>query len=349
MSDNASKPSAKVLAVIPARSGSKGIVDKNIRPFFGRPLITHSIEQALAARSVTRVVVSTDSMEYAKIAKTAGAEVPFIRPLEFAQDSSLDVDVFVHALECLREHEGYEPDILVHLRPTHPIRDPKDIDAMVGLLIARPELDSVRSVSDSCETPYKTWLMSEDGELAPVAICEVAEAYNAPRQSLPKTYHQNACIDVVRASVVLSKHSMTGQRVGGYYQKYAFDIDNEVDFARAEVFCEFKQKLQYKEQPTICVDIDGIIASKDRGNDYAAAAPIAPNIQMINHLFERGLRIVLFTARGSKTGIDWTETTKGQLKEWGVRFSELRFEKPYADYYVDDRNIDLDQLSGFLD
>ena len=136
----------KIVAIIPARSGSKSVKDKNIRVMNGKPMIAYSIEQALASKYIDRVIVSTDSEEYKKIAEEYGAEVPFLRPAEISGDFSLDIDVFKHAVKWLAENESYHADICVQLRPTHPVREVKDIDAMIELLINDNEADSVRSL-----------------------------------------------------------------------------------------------------------------------------------------------------------------------------------------------------------
>src|SRR2546430_1486167 len=102
---------ANVLALIPARAGSQSIRDKNIRPVAGKPLLVHSIEHAKSSALITRVIVSTDSEEYAKIARAAGAEVPFLRPAEISRDESTDLEVFLHALGWLKKNENYEPEI----------------------------------------------------------------------------------------------------------------------------------------------------------------------------------------------------------------------------------------------
>lgn len=223
----------ETLAVIPARSGSKSVKDKNIRTMAGKPMIAYSIEHALNAPSIDRVIVSTDSEKYAAIAREYGAEVPFIRPAEYATDTALDLDVFRHALSFLKENEGYEPDIVVQLRPTYPIRDIQDIENMIKYLREHPEVDSVRCVAYANEIPYKMWYMDEKGLLEPL-MKDIPECYNMPRQQLPKVYYQNACIDVFRANVVLEKNSMTGDNIAGYLMKENFDIDTEEDFLRAQ-------------------------------------------------------------------------------------------------------------------
>ena len=337
-----------VVAIIPARSGSKSVKDKNIRIMNGKPMLAYTIEQALASTKIDRVIVSTDSEMYQAIAEKYGAEVPFLRPSSISMDTSLDVEVFEHALKWLQEYENYDVDICVHLRPTHPIRETTDIDAMINMLRSHPQFDSVRSVSPAKQVPYKMWLFQDYAtqEMVPLVTCDIPEAYNAPRQSLPKVYMQNACIDVVRAEVVLKQRSMTGQVIGGYKMEYDYDIDTEEEFLLAEQVQLLRQK---KDQILkICCDIDGVIAAKTPGNDYSLATPMKHNIDIINALHRQGHRIVLFTARGYATGIDWKETTARQMKEWGVLYDELMFGKPDADIYIDDKLMNVSQLKDAI-
>ena len=341
-----------MLAIIPARSGSKGIPDKNIRLCNGRPLLSYSIEQALAAKKVSRVIVSTDSIGYAEIARQFGAETPFIRPMEFATDDSLDIDVFEHTLKYLIETEGYFPEICVHLRVTHPIRNVCDIDTAVNMLLNTPSLDSVRSISKAKQTPYKMWLINEQNRLSPVVRCDIIEAYNAPRQALPEVWMQNANIDVVRSSVILEKHSMTGTNIAPLKQNINFDIDSESDFLKADLFLGLYEKIRKGKKLTICFDIDGIIAQKNETLNYSEAIPAQWGIKVANKLYDTGHHIILFTARGYISGKDWRDITRTQLEEWGVKYHELRFGKVAADIYVDDRLLtlgELEWLSNFVD
>lgn len=225
----------KILALIPARSGSKGLPDKNIRSYRGKPLIAHSIEQALQSKSVTRVIVSTDSESYAEISRQHGAEVPFLRPMDLAGDHSTDFDVFRHALEWLQLHEAYEPDICVHLRPTYPNRSVVDIEAVINILLNDPTLDSVRSMVEAPETPFKMWFRDEIGDLAPVCEAQgIPEAHSMPRQALPMAYLQNAAIDAIRPQAILSHNSMVGKRIHGYIMQENHDIDDIAQFEAAE-------------------------------------------------------------------------------------------------------------------
>lgn len=327
-----------ILAVIPARCGSKSVPHKNIRKINGKPMMAYSIEHALQAKLVTRVIVSTDSEEYAEIARYYGAETPFIRPVEYATDSSLDIDVFEHCLRFLKDTEGYEADIVVQLRPTYPIRNPEDIDCMIQMLIDETNADSVRSIALATEIPYKMWKKTADGRILPIAS-DIPECYNMPRQQLPTPYYQNACIDVVRGNVILNQHSMSGSVILGYEMKENYDIDTEEELKKAQ------DRLKITEGGKRFVfDIDGVIAKLEPNNNYALSAPNEPMIQVINQLYEMGNQIILFTARGYVTGKDWSDTTKTQLQAWGVKYHELHFGKPNADYYIDDKFIDMNVL-----
>lgn len=229
----------EVLAVVPARGGSKSIPGKNIRPFGGVPLLAYSIAAGLQSRHVTRVIVSTDSDEIAAAAARWGAEVPFRRPAELAGDLSLDLELFDHALRWLDDREGYRPDLVVQLRPTTPLRPPGCVDAAVDLLRRHPEADSVRTVVTAGQNPYKMWRL-EKGPGAPMSPLlsyeDHLEPYNLPRQRLPETYWQCGHVDVFRPEVVLERHSMSGSCVYPLVldRAYTHDIDEPEDWAHAE-------------------------------------------------------------------------------------------------------------------
>jgi CMP-N,N'-diacetyllegionaminic acid synthase len=334
-----------VLALIPARSGSKGIPHKNIASFHGKPLLAHSIEQARAARTVTRTIVSTDSELYASIARQYGAETPFLRPAEFSADLSSDLVTFQHALGWLRDNEGYVPDICVHLRPTYPTRRVEDIDRAVELLRSDPSFDSVRSVTATDATPFKMWFRGPDDGLTPVVtLPDVAEAHSQPRQMLPQVFWQNACVDAVWSRVISQKGSMCGERVRGLVMDHFHDIDTTSELEAAQGSAG-PAKLTGKR---FVVDIDGVIASLAPQNEYALAEPLTDAIAVVNRLYELGNTIILFTARGSLTGRDWAATTREQMERWGVRYHELRFGKPHADYYIDDRLVTLSAVQAML-
>ena len=206
--------SLNVLALIPARGGSKGIPRKNILTLAGKPVIAYSILHGKASKYINRVIVSTDDAEIADVSRQWGAEVPFMRPAEYAQDLSPDIDVFRHCLLWLREHEGYEPDLVVHLRPPGPVRRVELIDQAIELLRDHPDADAVRSVTMALQSPYKMWHMGEDGFLKPVLRVEgMADSQSIPRQMLPTVYWQCGYVDVIRPRAVLEKNSMWGDTV----------------------------------------------------------------------------------------------------------------------------------------
>lgn len=203
----------KILALIPARGGSKGIPRKNLLVVNGKPLVAYSILQALASKHITRTIVSTDDDEIARVARQFGAEVPFMRPVELARDTSLDFETFWHALVWLRDNERYTCELVVHLRPTVPVRRVEVIDEAIEMMLKHPDADALRSVSVPIQTPYKMWRI-EDGYLKPLLTLEgVREPYCLPRQVLPKVYWQNGYVDIVRPNVILEKRLMYGEKI----------------------------------------------------------------------------------------------------------------------------------------
>ncbi|MEQ9412359.1 MAG: acylneuraminate cytidylyltransferase family protein, partial [Cyclobacteriaceae bacterium] len=295
----------KILALIPARSVSKSVKNKNIASIHGKPLLAYSIEHALQCTEISRVIVSTDSSYYTEIAKQFGAEVPFLRPESISGDFSTDLETFHHTLKWLKDNEGYVPDICVHLRPTYPVRRIDDISKMIDLLVKDDGADSIRSVTKSKETPYKMWFHHQSGELAPIMNdINYREAYNRPRQALPEVFIQNAAIDVIKTSTILQKNSMTGDKILGYKMDEMFDIDY-VDELLAVSDVMSANKDINTDKKTYCFDIDGVVAQLSPNNDYAMAQPNQDLIDKVNQLYDHGHKIILFTARGSKTGIDW--------------------------------------------
>jgi CMP-N-acetylneuraminic acid synthetase len=227
----------EVLALIPARGGSKGIPRKNIRPFAGHPLIAYSIAAALQAQTVTRVILSTDDTEIAEIARHFGAETPFLRPAELAADRSTDLPVFQHALNWLAEHEEYHPEIILHLHATSPVRPPGFIDRAVSLLREHPQAECVRSVVLPGQNPFKMWQIDpQTGSMQPLLTVDgVAEAYNTPRQLLPAAYLQTGHVNAIRPATIL-RGSMTGKTILPIIidARYEIDLDSLTDWERGE-------------------------------------------------------------------------------------------------------------------
>lgn len=227
-----------ILAIIPARGGSKGIPGKNIKDFAGFPLIAYSIIAGLQSELVTRVIVSTDDEKIAEVARHYGAETPFLRPEPFARDDTLDLPVAQHCLDWLAEHEGYHPEIVVWLRPTSPIRPLDCVDQAIRLLLEHPWADCVRGVVPAGQNPFKMWTLDDETQIMIplLGVDGIPETYNAPRQALPDVYWQTGHIDALRAKTVLEKHSMTGDTILPLMidPRYTVDIDVPSDWPTAE-------------------------------------------------------------------------------------------------------------------
>lgn len=318
----------ETLAIIPARGGSKGIPRKNIRNFAGYPLIAWSIAAAKQSACVTRLVVSTDDEEIAAVARQFGAETPFLRPVELAQDHTTDLPVFQHALTWLAEHEGYRPQVVVQLRPTSPLRPPGLIDDAVRILLSHPDADSVRGVVPAGQNPFKMWRVeAPDRPMQPLLTLEgVDEPYNAPRQSLPPTYWQTGHIDALRPATILEKGSMTGRVVYPLMidARYTIDLDNLYDWARYEWLVTFGGlNLVWPGRPRrpmpaairlIVSDFDGVITDNrvwtdENGREMVAA--VRSDSMRVRDLRERGIEIVILSsepnpvvqARAEKMGV----------------------------------------------
>jgi len=225
----------KVLALIPARGGSKGIPSKNIKKLAGHPLIAYSITAGLLAESVDRTLVTTDDPKIADIAQEYGADVPFLRPVDLAGDDTRDLPVFQHALTWLNDQEGYQPDLVVQLRPTSPFRPPALIDQALKVMLDNPIATSVRGVVPSKQNPYKMWKVQKNGKMLPIMEIDQPEPYNMPRQELPKTYWQTGHIDVIRSETIL-KGSMSGEQIYSCQidPLFSVDLDNLLDWQLAE-------------------------------------------------------------------------------------------------------------------
>jgi YrbI family 3-deoxy-D-manno-octulosonate 8-phosphate phosphatase len=228
----------EILALIPARGGSKGIPGKNIRSFAGFPLIAWSIAAAKQSELVTRVIVSTDDEAIAAVAREYGAEAPFLRPAEISQDKTTDLPVFEHALKWLEDVEGYRPDLVIQLRPTSPIRPRGMIDDAIRILLEHADADCVRGVVPAAQNPFKMWRFNGEGKPlnALLEVDGIPEPYNAPRQVLPAVYWQTGHIDAIRVSTITQKKSLTGDVIYPLLIDllYTVDIDTLTDWAKYE-------------------------------------------------------------------------------------------------------------------
>jgi CMP-N,N'-diacetyllegionaminic acid synthase len=233
------KKNATLIAIIPARGGSKRVIKKNIRLLDGKPLIAYAIEAGLNAPSVSRVIVSTDDREIAAVARQYGAEVPFLRPERLAGDLVSDSPVFNHLIKWLESNEDYLFDFLVNLRCTTPFKTVDDIEGAYSRLL-KTEADSVRSVTkidDVAIHPY--WIVKKTGDyLEPFLDGIDRTFYQGKRQLLPVAYRFNGVVDIVKAeNVTKNPLNIYGNCMAAYEipEERAIDIDTELDFK----FCEF--------------------------------------------------------------------------------------------------------------
>jgi N-acylneuraminate cytidylyltransferase len=242
----------EILALIPARGGSKRVPRKNIRRLWGKPLIAYSIETALQSKEINRIICSTEDQEIADIALKYGVEVPFLRPEKFAQDSSGDTEVYLHALRWLKENEGYQPDIITNLRPTNPLRRPEVIDDILQTLVSRPDVDSIRTV---CKSPYSVFLMRTINQEKNLIECPVnvprVGPYNTAKNPLPETFLLSSYLDATWVKVVLEKKLSLGEKMLPYIlDEIPIDIDTEEDWNK--LITEFSSYEDYLEECEEC-------------------------------------------------------------------------------------------------
>jgi len=221
----------KVICVIPARGGSKGVPRKNIKKLADRPLIAYTIEQALQSQYIDRTIVSTEDKEIADISKQYGAEVPFMRPDALSGDQVATVDVLLHTINWLEEEEKYNFDILVLLHTTAPLREIKDIDSCIEMLQST-KADNVFSVTEAHRNPY--FNMVEIDKQGTVKL--VKEGAFSTRQSAPKVYDLNASIYVWWKDILKKEKKLflAGCKIYVMPKERSVDIDDDLDFRIAE-------------------------------------------------------------------------------------------------------------------
>ena len=215
-----------VFALVTARSGSKGVPDKNLKQIGSHSLLEWSIKSALKSSEVTKVFLSTDSPEYAKLGESFGAIVPFLRPEELASDTAVDLDVIKHFLTEIKE----SPDAIVHIRPTTPLRNPQVInDAVIKFMKLKNEITSLRSVHEMSESAYKTFEVSDQGLLKPIASVADGDKANLPRQAFPKTYQANGYVDVLNPEFILKEHKLHGDKIFAFKTPVVTEVDTLTD------------------------------------------------------------------------------------------------------------------------
>ena len=226
-------PRGGLLAVVPARGGSKGVPRKNLQELGGRPLIAWTIEAATCSRAVGRVVVTTDDEEIASESREYGAEVPFLRPAALAEDTTPSMDVIVHALDWLAENEGYAPASVVCLQPTSPFRPASDVDAAFDLFKTK-RADAVVSVSEAEQHP--AWMKTLDAEGRLADLVESRERADR-RQDLARVYALNGAIYLARRELLLAERTWYAGRTYGYVmpRERSLDIDTPWDLHLARL------------------------------------------------------------------------------------------------------------------
>jgi N-acylneuraminate cytidylyltransferase len=229
-----------IVALIPCRSGSKGIIDKNIKIYKGIPLMAHSINVALQSKYIKDVYVSTDSKKYQDIALHYGAKVTPTRPENISGDLSPDIDTFKFFLNYFE----YKYDIIVHLRPTYPNRSVELLDDCIEKFInSYNNYDSLRTVIKIDKCPYKMYHIDNDDnnchKLVPIIkeFNNLVEHYNQARQLFPTTYLHNGCIDIVKSKIIIEKNILSGTNIYPYImEEYENnDIDTIDDFINSEL------------------------------------------------------------------------------------------------------------------
>ena len=223
-----------ILAIVPARAGSKGVPGKNIHPLAGQPLLAYSIVTGLRCPAIDRVVLSTDSEQLAAVGKSYGAEVPFLRPANLATDTATDLSYVRHALDCLNREEGWRPDLVVQLRPTTPLRDPEVIAAAIRALQADPEATALRSAHQMAEPPHKMFQIVDNRFAGFFPDDPRPEYFNLPRQSFPAAYQPNGYVDICRSALVEQTNQLYGAAILPFVTAWSAEIDSAEDLELLE-------------------------------------------------------------------------------------------------------------------
>jgi len=235
MSKANERQQGKIIGVVPARGGSKGVPKKNIKLLGGYPLIAYSIVASKLSLKIERTIVSTDFQEIADLAISYGAEVPFLRPAEIAQDNSTDLELFQHMISWFTENESVIPDLLVQLRPTTPLRIPSEIDQAIAYIEEHPDASSLRSAHELPEPPQKMLQIDAKGFFKGFFPDDPRpEYYDLPRQMFPKAYHPNGCVDIIKTDVVQRTNSLHGSNIIAFVTPFVVEIDRPEDFEYLE-------------------------------------------------------------------------------------------------------------------
>ena len=223
-----------VVALIPARSGSKGVANKNIKPLGGYPLLQWSIAACQKSEEIKKIIVSTDSEYYADLAIKLGAEAPFIRPKSLSGDFSTDLEFIEHALSWMKKND-LNVETIVHVRPTTPFRDPFLIDQAIKLYNSLNDITSLRSVHEMSESSYKTFEIDNKSFLKSICTGNYdIDSQNNARQEFPKTYVANGYVDILSAKFIKEKKILHGNKCFAYKTDFCIEVDTIDDFSLLE-------------------------------------------------------------------------------------------------------------------
>lgn len=226
-----------VVALIPARGGSKGVPQKNIQLIKGYPLIAYTIIAGKLSKYIDRTIVSTDSEEIAHIAGCYGAEVPFLRPGELADDQSGDFGFVEHAIKYLYNEEKRIPEYIVHLRPTTPFRDIVIMDTAINECMKNNESCSLRSGHLASESPFKWFIKNTEGYFESIKDGISNEDANSRRQAFPDVYIPDGYVDVLKSSYIIRNNKLHGRKMIAFESPRCIEIDtfDDLDYARYEI------------------------------------------------------------------------------------------------------------------
>lgn len=231
-----------VWAIIPARSGSKGVKNKNICKVNGYPLIAYSIAAAKVSSHIERVIVSTDSEDYRKIANKYGAETPFLRPGNISGDRSTDFEFIEHAITWFYNNESLLPEFWVHLRCTTPLRKVEDINEAIEKMKKDSHADSLRSAHTEKFTPYK-WLIDQGTGYFTTLMGNTLDEANNPRQTYPSVYIPDGYVDILRTEFIVRNNLIHGEKMIAFHSPAVVDLDNPSDLETIKV-----QSQSYKNE-----------------------------------------------------------------------------------------------------
>ncbi|MBO4480242.1 MAG: acylneuraminate cytidylyltransferase family protein [Alphaproteobacteria bacterium] len=327
------------IAFIPVRGGSKSIPLKNIKLLAGRPLVYWTAAAANNARCVDRVIIATDSDEIRAAVRTFAnlkkVEL-YNRDAENATDTASTESVM---LEYINKSNLKNDDMFFLIQATSPLLKSEHIDEMFAKM-HRDGADSALSCVRN-----KRFFWGADGKSMNYDYCA-----RPRRQDFEGMLMENgACYINSVGNILCNKNRLSGKISVYEMPEYtATEIDEPDDFLIIEKLMAKYNKPQLPTGKTFCFDIDGVLGLfadiKDMAGDYANNVPNIEMIEICNKLYDAGNKIVLHTARGSGSGIDWSDKTKAQLARWGVRYHALTFGKPAADFYIDDKMLSLERL-----